>query len=885
MKKIFLLIFFVFFLFEFNKLYAQAAQLQPQSLTKGSELPLKVLKQPFIINEFEGDYGTGQWRPRVAADSSGHFGVVWVDERNAEAHIYAQVFKANGERVGKNIKISDQPLTWNSEPDVAASRTGHFVVCWAPTYYKIKVRMFDIYGKKSNLDITIQDSHTGDWVGNPSVAMANDGSFLVVFDQSGDIYADDLIHGYLFSPDGKLQKYVQINEPYLKGWLGANKTVACDSAGNFVVTFTGFKDSQKHIFLQVLDHQGNQIGHNKRVSLDNDRDGNYFSTISSLSNGTFLISWIKRRFRIFKVDSGFVTSPISIIDSLNIDQYNNEVICSSDGKNIFFLMSPGVYSPSYLFSVNKFGKLITQPVVLKDSSGNPVTGDIYSLANFVGGRLSCVYKKYYRSDPDVIWQTISKDFSEMSPLIKASDDTSHGNQFNPRIAVNNLQQVLIVWEDKRNGKTDYYCQLLDSLGNTIGENIRITGDEEMCKNAPVVAALSDGSFVVAYTVYEKYRKYRIRLKKILSDATLMKGRLELPFTYYSSPPELQIFSGNEEYFILFINNKSWQTVRLEYVLIYNGLSTQAKLITLIEDSDSLKIKSVNVAADSNLNILTVWSDEENSLWGQITDYSGNSIQPRFLISNSVLNYNPEIAVSIYNPEEFAIIFPTINSRYKVERFYNFGKNNQSIITNTLFNSAYLSKDQNFQIIFFANRKLLVISRSGNELKALWYNDAINDVERFALHTLPNIKFSKFSFELSPYMFDAAVVGKRLFLTYATNDHENTGLDIWGKVFSLAPINLQKEYIWDVQSLSEQFRMFFPNPFNETTKLEYLLPVSEWIKITVFDVRGRKVDVLFDGFQEKGIHSITFDARRLPSGIYFIRFTGFQQKTFKVVHVR
>lgn len=59
----------------------------------------------------------------------------------------------------------------------------------------------------------------------------------------------------------------------------------------------------------------------------------------------------------------------------------------------------------------------------------------------------------------------------------------------------------------------------------------------------------------------------------------------------------------------------------------------------------------------------------------------------------------------------------------------------------------------------------------------------------------------------------------------------------------------------------------PNPFNSTTTIEFTLPVSNQVTLTIFNSLGRKVETLVDGEMEAGNHQVNFDASGLPSGIY------------------
>ena len=63
---------------------------------------------------------------------------------------------------------------------------------------------------------------------------------------------------------------------------------------------------------------------------------------------------------------------------------------------------------------------------------------------------------------------------------------------------------------------------------------------------------------------------------------------------------------------------------------------------------------------------------------------------------------------------------------------------------------------------------------------------------------------------------------------------------------------------------------YPNPFNPSTTLGFKLSANSHIRITVYDVLGRKVAMLTDQPYTRGSHKITWDASAMSSGQYFYR---------------
>lgn len=72
----------------------------------------------------------------------------------------------------------------------------------------------------------------------------------------------------------------------------------------------------------------------------------------------------------------------------------------------------------------------------------------------------------------------------------------------------------------------------------------------------------------------------------------------------------------------------------------------------------------------------------------------------------------------------------------------------------------------------------------------------------------------------------------------------------------------------------------------STRISYSVPRDGNVRLAVFDVSGRKVGDLVNGFQAAGTHRVDWNAEGHPSGIYFYRLTaGNHIKTQKLMLLR
>ncbi|HVO72744.1 MAG TPA: DUF362 domain-containing protein [Ignavibacteriaceae bacterium] len=93
---------------------------------------------------------------------------------------------------------------------------------------------------------------------------------------------------------------------------------------------------------------------------------------------------------------------------------------------------------------------------------------------------------------------------------------------------------------------------------------------------------------------------------------------------------------------------------------------------------------------------------------------------------------------------------------------------------------------------------------------------------------------------------------------------------------------------DVKEISKQPVIFrlennFPNPFNPSTKFRYSIPEGKNVSIIIFDINGKKIKELMNGYQKSGVYEVTWNGtddlgRPVSSGpyIYTVNAGGFKQ---------
>jgi streptogramin lyase len=107
------------------------------------------------------------------------------------------------------------------------------------------------------------------------------------------------------------------------------------------------------------------------------------------------------------------------------------------------------------------------------------------------------------------------------------------------------------------------------------------------------------------------------------------------------------------------------------------------------------------------------------------------------------------------------------------------------------------------------------------------------------------------------------------------DIEFDGEFFWFVAYEIAKIYKMKLTITDVETqpdfFDHDFYLFqnYPNPFNSSTTISWQSPVSSWHTIKLYDLMGKEIETIVNGYYEAGSHSTLYIINSsLSSGVYF-----------------
>lgn len=261
------------------------------------------LAQPFQVNT---DTSGAQIAPAVASNASGAFVATWQVSRPpgsaTPSGILARRFGSDGAPLGNDFAVNSTTTGFHGDPVVAMAPDGSFVIAWRtfisffdPDSYEIRARRFDAGGNPLGPDFSV-NSHTPGIQQSPAIAMLTGGGFVIVWDGPGPTPGDDIdvnIQVRRYSASGVAQG-VETRANANRDGAQTNPGVAASSDGGFWVVWSGPSLGTDQSFTSI---QGRRFGSNGQPTggdfqVNSHTSGTQRSVaIASAANGKVIVTW------------------------------------------------------------------------------------------------------------------------------------------------------------------------------------------------------------------------------------------------------------------------------------------------------------------------------------------------------------------------------------------------------------------------------------------------------------------------------------------------------------------------------------------------------------------------------------------------------------------
>jgi hypothetical protein len=412
----------------------------------------------------------------------------------------------------------------------------------------------------------------------------------------------------------------------------------------------------------------------------------------------------------------------------------------------------------------------------------------------------------YDSNGNKIWE--KKYTAENTP----SEDRAFG------IVVDSNGFIIVTgYCTKADGFTDIVVLKLDANSNTVWTFTEDGSDNLNSQGLALTVDDNNDIYVTGFTSSNEYED--MALLKVLSTG---------------SRKYLKTFKGpakqNDRGLGIVIDNTG-------FILIcgYQTMTTNLKTALYVgkfKPSDGGKQweRSFNNLPASNDKALGITVDADNYVY--VTGYTGYSDS---LCNFLTLRYNPSgnlVWAKTYNGTG------NKNDQANAIGFVNCGANKYIVVTGKSWGT-----DSNYD---FAVIKYNALDGNLVTLSIYSYNEITNDIPT-SLDVFGSCVYITGYSEL--------IVNSILPPSYAS-----TMMFKYGKSSELnSEVNLPSKY---------QLYQNIPNPFNPSTTIKFDLIKSSNVKITIYDILGRTVDVLLNTSLGAGTHTLNYNNSQLSSGIYF-----------------
>jgi Ca2+-binding RTX toxin-like protein len=322
-----------------------------------SSLPMPRLFGPeFLVNTFtEGS----QFHSQTTALANGAFVVTWVDTSNraddtSGTALRAQVFAANGSKLGAEFLVNTAPFGEQTELSLTALKDGSFVVAWTDfsqsttdtSEYALLSQHFSATGGKIGAPLLVPVTTTNSQTDAAMTTLSN-GDYVVTWGDTSSSTSSTYLTSVklrIFHADGSAASTEISVNTTTAGKQLANSVTAL-STGGFVVSWTdgghiGADTDGVALRAQIFSASGAKVGND--ILLNTSTTGSQVrSDVTALADGRFAATWesypnftVQRVYtQVFAADGSKIGTEHLVSEfGVSVERADPEIATLADGR-------------------------------------------------------------------------------------------------------------------------------------------------------------------------------------------------------------------------------------------------------------------------------------------------------------------------------------------------------------------------------------------------------------------------------------------------------------------------------------------------------------------------------------------------------------------------
>lgn len=235
-----------------------------------------------------------QLEPAVALQSDGEFVVTWESEGadGDESGVRFRRFTSAGAGVGDEFEVNDVTAFSQRLPAIGTDGNGNFRVAWQTEVqqndFGVAARTFAADGTPDADEFQVNQA-TGGFQHNADIVVADDGSFVVVWQDDGQQAAGDIFLRTFDDAGDPISGEVKVNQSL--GFFRAKPAVARDGTGELVVVWEAEVAKELHnIYARLFDADGDPLDDEFRVNATV-AGSQKAPDVARLGTGEFMVVW------------------------------------------------------------------------------------------------------------------------------------------------------------------------------------------------------------------------------------------------------------------------------------------------------------------------------------------------------------------------------------------------------------------------------------------------------------------------------------------------------------------------------------------------------------------------------------------------------------------